>query len=122
MLAPGAGKSVPMPYGMAAEREGRTPPPGPPPGLSVKSRPKHWRPWNSPNHGGIGDGEGQSVLFADGSVNWHDTPLAGIGNDNIYTQWSGPDAGERGMIFGLGPSRLLPNLTPQADTDTLVYP
>ena len=35
---------------------------------------------NSPNH----EGEGQNVLYADGSVEFKTTPLAGIDQDNIY--------------------------------------
>lgn len=35
---------------------------------------------NSRNHGG----RGQNLLFADGSVAWRTTPLAGVDNDHIY--------------------------------------
>ncbi len=35
---------------------------------------------NSPNH----DGEGQNVLYADGSVEFRTTPLAGVEQDHIY--------------------------------------
>jgi prepilin-type processing-associated H-X9-DG protein len=35
---------------------------------------------NSPNHGG----SGQNILFADGSVDFRMTPLAGIDGDHIY--------------------------------------
>jgi len=35
---------------------------------------------NSPNH----EGEGQNVLYADGSVEFKTTPLAGVDNDHIY--------------------------------------
>jgi type II secretory pathway pseudopilin PulG len=37
-------------------------------------------PRNSPNHAGLG----QNLLFADGSVGFRRTPLAGIDNDHIY--------------------------------------
>jgi hypothetical protein len=37
-------------------------------------------PRNSPNHAGLG----QNLLFADGSVGFRLTPLAGIDNDHIY--------------------------------------
>jgi prepilin-type processing-associated H-X9-DG protein len=35
---------------------------------------------NSPNH----EGEGQNILYADGSVEFKTTPLAGVENDHIY--------------------------------------
>jgi prepilin-type processing-associated H-X9-DG protein len=35
---------------------------------------------NSPNH----DGLGQNVLYADGSVEFRTTPLAGVEDDHIY--------------------------------------
>ncbi len=35
---------------------------------------------NSPNH----DGDGQNILYVDGSVEFRTTPLAGIENDHIY--------------------------------------
>jgi prepilin-type N-terminal cleavage/methylation domain-containing protein len=43
------------------------------------------KPFNSPNHGGRGDGQGQSVGRADGSVDFASKPLAGIDGDNIYS-------------------------------------
>ena len=38
---------------------------------------------NSPNHGGFG----QNVLFADGHVQWHNTPVDG--NDQLFTNAEG---------------------------------
>ncbi len=43
------------------------------------------KPLNSPNHGGRGDGNGQSVARGDGSVQFKRTPLAGVDADNIYS-------------------------------------
>ncbi|MCH8852309.1 MAG: prepilin-type N-terminal cleavage/methylation domain-containing protein, partial [Planctomycetes bacterium] len=43
------------------------------------------RPFNSPNHGGRGDGQGQNIGRADGSVQFASKPLAGIDGDNIYS-------------------------------------
>ncbi len=83
-----------------------------------KSSAKQWRPWNSPNHGGQGGGEGQNVLYADGHVDWVATPLAGVRKDNIYTQQSG---GELGEVQGNRPAPGL-KLTPAGDADTLIYP
>jgi prepilin-type processing-associated H-X9-DG protein len=85
-----------------------------------------WRRWNSPNHGGSGDGEGQQVLFADGHAEWQGKPLAGIGNDNIYTQWGvpnpppGPNAVDE-LIFGNAPTESY-DAAPHSNTDTLLYP
>lgn len=47
--------------------------------------PEDLKPFNSPNHGGRGQGEGQNVGRADGSVEFVKTPLAGIDGDNIYS-------------------------------------
>lgn len=47
--------------------------------------PDDLKPFNSPNHGGRGDGVGQSIGRADGSVQFLKTPLGGIDGDNIYS-------------------------------------
>ena len=41
--------------------------------------------FNSPNHGGQGQGQGQNIVKADGSVSFVRTPLAGVDNENIYS-------------------------------------
>ncbi len=48
--------------------------------------PEEWRPFNSPNHGGRAEGEGQNVAFADGHVRFHKKPCVGVDDDNIYTK------------------------------------
>ena len=57
----------------------------------MDSSPKDWRPFNSANHGGQSNGEGQNALYADGHSSFLRTPLGGIDSDNIYTlmgeQW-----------------------------------
>jgi prepilin-type N-terminal cleavage/methylation domain-containing protein/prepilin-type processing-associated H-X9-DG protein len=53
--------------------------------LTQKSSPKDWRRFNSTNHGGNGNGEGQNVLFADGHSSFEKKPIVGIDSDNIYT-------------------------------------
>jgi len=59
--------------------------------ISANSSPKDWQPFNSPNHGGGGRGEGQNISFADGHSAFAKTPIQGIDQDNIYTvmtqQW-----------------------------------
>lgn len=126
---PGAGDDPNMvlaadkgPYGSAIEGMGVTPPP-----ISTMARQLHapaqsWRPWNSPNHGGSGDGEGQNVLFFDNSVRWHNQPLAVNGVDNIYTQWTKANADPMGRSTGNTPSMNDLNLTPMANTDAFIYP
>ena len=53
--------------------------------LTIDDSPKVWRAYNSPNHGGRGNGEGQNCLYADGHASFMRTPTAGIDSDNIYT-------------------------------------
>ncbi len=49
--------------------------------LTVNSTAADMRGGNSPNH----HGDGQNVLFADGHVEFQNTPLCGAHRDNIYT-------------------------------------
>lgn len=44
-----------------------------------------YRQWNSPNHGGLGEGEGQNVLRIDLSATFVQKPTVGVDDDNIYT-------------------------------------
>jgi prepilin-type N-terminal cleavage/methylation domain-containing protein len=53
--------------------------------ISTEDSPKNWRPFNSTNHGGQANGEGENALFADGHASFTRTPAAGIDSDNIYT-------------------------------------
>ncbi|TWT44187.1 Type II secretion system protein G precursor [Phycisphaerae bacterium RAS1] len=41
-----------------------------------------WRPYNSRNH----SGEGQTIAYADGHADFQKKPIAGVNNDNIYTE------------------------------------
>lgn len=52
--------------------------------LQLGHDPSYWQRFNSPNHGGRGNGEGQNALFADGRVEFHRIPAIGVDNDNIY--------------------------------------
>ncbi len=106
--------------------------------IRLDDSPKTWRRFNSPNHGGGGNGEGQNVLFADGHAKFWKVPTAGIDNDNIYTvmteEWdSGTVPGEN-RIHGDTPHQA-PNANPYpgeeafndgpngfAATDTLLFP
>ena len=91
------------------------------PTLTVESSPNLWRPWNSPNHGGPGDGEGQNVMYPDTHVPFINTPLAGPKHDNIYTQWSAADADDDGRSQGKPPTADGREV-PMGETDTLIYP
>jgi prepilin-type processing-associated H-X9-DG protein len=104
-------------------------------GITPDSSPREWRFNNSPNHGGLGSGEGQNVLFADGHATFEKMPVVGIDQDNIYTvmtnfayddgRWygviprafngfnRGPFPGQQ--TFGPGPGE-------HASTDSLIYP
>jgi prepilin-type N-terminal cleavage/methylation domain-containing protein len=98
-------------------------------GLLVTSSPDDWRKFNSPNHGGQNDGDGQNVLFADSHAEWTNKPLAGPALDNIYTQWATPTGvGPNDRAKGFAPGSTTtapfggPTLTPYANTDGLIYP
>lgn len=67
--------------------------------------PQYWRPFNSNNHGGPGNGEGQNVLYARGDVAFERTPVVGVDYDNIYTvmydRWARPEPFN--LIYGDSP-------------------
>lgn len=103
--------------------------------LQVDHPPKYWRHSNSANHGSNRDGEGQNMLYADGSVAFRNKPIAGADNDNIYTvmtnEWG---LNPYGRIYGYRPhespvSNPFPGVRAlgQCDecystTDSLIYP
>ena len=87
------------------------------PTLAESATPSQWMKWNSPNHGGPTQGEGQNVLLADGSASWREKPCVGAGFDNIYTRWNNAAGG--GNVTGTPPSE---NEVPFGGTDTLIYP
>jgi len=88
--------------------------------VTSTSSPDDWRKYNSPNHGGIGDGEGQNVLFADSHADWANKPTAGPALDNIYTQWGAPNTTD--PLQRIRGKRPQTNQTPYANTDGLIYP
>jgi len=91
--------------------------------VTSESSPDDWRPLNSPNHGGVGDGEGQTCLYADSHAEFATTPLAGVSKDNIYTSWQQiPPLSDffSDRVQGLIPEN--GTLTPHANTDSLIYP
>jgi prepilin-type N-terminal cleavage/methylation domain-containing protein len=96
--------------------------------------PEDLKPFNSPNHGGRGDGQGQNVGRADLSVDFVRKPLAGIDGDNIYSMpntdpnypypyrfatgiYPGTESENRGCpgYMGISPSR-------HSSTDTVLIP
>jgi prepilin-type N-terminal cleavage/methylation domain-containing protein len=89
------------------------------------------QPLNSENHGGKGQGEGQNVARADGSVGFERTALAGVDGDNIYTpiRRGGTDFPRNlycGGPFG-SPGYLVPGegafgADKDSSTDTAVFP
>ncbi len=94
----------------------------PPASLNAGSDPKLWRPFNSPNHGG----QGQGVLFADSHAEFMTTPTVGVGKDNIYTAWKrqGDSGDPNTRMHGDRPGNAAPfnSLTPGGNTDSLIYP
>jgi prepilin-type N-terminal cleavage/methylation domain-containing protein len=108
------------PYGAALEM-GLSSPGAPT--VNLDAPPEAWRRWNSPNHGGLGTGEGQNVMYSDAHVEWHYKPTAGVEWDNIYTRWSDASGGSatdaRARIHGSPPTK---NETPWRNTDSLIYP
>ncbi|MHC4445686.1 MAG: prepilin-type N-terminal cleavage/methylation domain-containing protein [Planctomycetota bacterium] len=98
--------------------------------IKNSSGPDEWRWYNSPNHGGLGDGEGQNILFADSHVDFYNKPTAGVGLDNIYTQWldpTGVGAGADRDDYAAPKYRgRIPvnnrNIAPCSNTDSVLYP
>ncbi len=92
--------------------------------MNRNSTPEEWQPFNSPNHGGWGTGEGQNVLIVDAHVDWMNKPSVGIGQDNIYTQWANSDGADiLDRLQGRPPAEgAAAKETPFGDTDTLLYP
>lgn len=102
--------------------------------ITLDHSPKVWRKYNSGNHGGRGNGEGQNCLFADGHASFQRKPTVGIDSDNIYTlminQW---DLTSNNRIHGDSPHDFSEPPYPGQDafgtganqyasTDTLIYP
>jgi len=101
--------------------------------VNIESSPKLWRRFNSNNHGGYGQGEGQNCLYADGHASFNRTPIVGIDNDNIYTLMMDNWTTEYGRIHGDLPQTA--SIPPYpgfeafgagagnyAATDSLIYP
>ncbi|MCG3137950.1 MAG: hypothetical protein HJJLKODD_01805 [Phycisphaerae bacterium] len=105
-----------------------------------RGNPDKWRPWNSPNHGGPGIGQGQSILYPDMHAEFNGRPTGGVDNDNIYTKaltngsWTGT-ATLRWWVWGQTypttgdsiASEYLPGYSTWSPavhmlTDTLIYP
>jgi hypothetical protein len=103
--------------------------------ITLDDPPELWRPFNSRNHGGIGNGEGQNCLFSDGSVNWKEIPAVGIDNNNIYTLMENAWDSDFGRIHGFTPFTAPTDGDPypgqnafgtgpgmHCTTDSLIYP
>lgn len=104
-------------------------------GVDETDPPEEWRMWNSPNHGGLGQGVGQSALYPDGHAEFNKRPIAGVDHDNIYTRmggWSG-DAFGHALQWGDHPRDLAVPIYPgdgsldattdvDSTTDSLIWP
>jgi prepilin-type N-terminal cleavage/methylation domain-containing protein/prepilin-type processing-associated H-X9-DG protein len=82
--------------------------------LTLESSPKEWRQYNSANHGGGSNGEGQNALYADGHASFLRTPLGGIDSDNIYTVM--------GENWGILPENRIHGDYPHGSPDPNPYP
>jgi len=102
--------------------------------IDLDSPPKNWRSFNSANHGGSANGEGQNALFADGHANFVRIPASGIDNDNIYTlmtdEWDitgynrlhGDTPQEAPEPPYPGQNAFGTNASAYSSTDSLIYP
>jgi len=111
------------PYSGFLEAGKTEPPPMGPTTVNSTSAPDDWKKWNSPNHGGQLDGEGQNVMYNDAHVDFVMTPLAGAGKDNIYTGWgvvggSTYDSRVNGRVYTTANHKL----APWGNTDSIIYP
>lgn len=73
-----------------------------------------WRPYNSRNH----NGEGQNLLFVDGSVRFEKKPISGVNSDNIYT-YQNPGWTFENSLIGAAP---INQRGPRTDTDSVIVP
>lgn len=101
--------------------------------VGIDSPPEAWRRFNSPNHGGFRNGEGQNCLYPDGSVSFQSKPIVGVDYDNIYTLMVDEWDTDRGRIHGdLPQTAPTPPYPGQeafgsgaghySSTDSLIYP
>ena len=107
------------PFGAALEGTGATPAPTMSGKVDMNSTPDDWQPWNSPNHGGQGAGEGQNVLYTDSHAIFETKPTVGVGQDNIYTQWTHANPQPVDRALGNPPTG---TQTPFGNEDSLIYP
>lgn len=84
--------------------------------VSTTSSGRQMRKGNSPNH----DQDGQNVLYADGHVDFVNTPFAGVQRDNIYTARTQATTIFAGGGFGAGLS--IATLTPYDSADSILLP
>ncbi len=102
--------------------------------VTLNDSPRAWRKFNSANHGGSDNGEGQNCLFADGHATFMRIPAVGIDNDNIYTVITDPwhiqgfnrIHGEAPTEFDIPPYPGMNSLgngdNDYSSTDSLIYP
>jgi type II secretory pathway pseudopilin PulG len=91
-----------------------------------KKQIEKWIPFNSPNHGGRANGEGQNVLFGDSHVSFERRPIVGVDEDNIYAVMDPREPWKinTGKPINGSPIPGVDILDQQGDssTDTLIYP
>jgi prepilin-type N-terminal cleavage/methylation domain-containing protein len=107
------------PYGAVLDGQTGVDPSPRNPNLLSTDSPDKWSPYNSPNHGGSGAGEGQVVLYADAHAQFEPKPTVGVAYDNIYTQWNTQNGALTDRVQGLAPTN---TQIPLSQTDSLIYP
>ncbi|MFH1107841.1 MAG: hypothetical protein V1790_01395 [Planctomycetota bacterium] len=83
--------------------------------ITLDDWPKAWRPFNSSNHGGQGNGEGENALYGDGHASFVRIPAVGVDDDNIYTVIDGQG-------WGVVPYNRIHGDTPHQSPDVNPYP
>ena len=66
-----------------------------------------------------GAGEGQNVLYTDSHAIFETKPTVGVGQDNIYTQWTHANPQPVDRALGNPPTG---TQTPFGNEDSLIYP
>jgi len=119
-----AGAADKGPYSGPLEGYGGTAPSpiDPPSTLTIDSPADDWAKYNSPNHGGSGQGEGQNVLYVDTHAEFVKKPIEVVGNDNIYTRWGAANPTLAQKIGGKGVDSSVRQIGPWGETDSLIYP
>jgi len=106
--------------------------------VKLDDAPEYWRLFNSYNHGGWANSDGQNILHIDGHVGFERIPSVGVDNDNIYTlmrdDWENDQPSGANRIHGVSPhisaatdpypgqNAFGMGVGKQSSTDSLIFP